>query len=152
VLDAEPVSAQVSTSTPTPKPKPPVGKPPTSGKEYSLDHHLAGKPAVIVDNFEQLDQFGREIGADVSRRIRKQYIGYFAGKRSFFTIEVQRQRLLLYLNLDPASVKPWDENTMRDASNIGHFGMGNVELSVRQASDVETARTLIKTAYAATVA
>jgi len=151
VLDAESVSAPAST-TPTPKPKPPLGKPPGSGKEYSLDHHLAGKPAVIVDIFEQLDQFGREIGADVSRRIRKQYVAYFAGKRSFFTIEVQRQRLLLCLNLDPAAVKPWDENTMRDASNIGHFGMGDMELSVRQASDVEIARTLVKTAYAATVA
>lgn len=59
---------------------------------------------------------------------------------------------MLYLNLDPSRVKPWDENTMRDASNIGHFGMGDMELSVRQAFDVEVARTLVKTAYAATVA
>jgi predicted transport protein len=151
VLDAESVAAPTPNMVPVHKPKPPAGKPPGSGKEYPLDHHLGGKPAVIVDAFEQLDQFGREIGADVSRRIRKQYVGYFAGKRSFFTIEVQRQRLLVYLNLDPASVRPWDENTMRDASNIGHFGMGDVELSVRQVADVEAARKLIKTAYAATV-
>lgn len=150
VLDAEPMSAPVPTSTP--KSKPPSGKPPRGGKEYPLDHHLAGKPAAIDDLFEQLDQIGRELGADVTRRVRKWYVGYYAGKRSFFTIEVQRQRLLLYLNLEPATVKQgWDQDTMRDVSNIGHFGMGDLELSVRRASDLETARTLVERAYAETV-
>jgi len=148
VLDAESLEAPKSNSgSSAQKPKPPA-----SGKEYLLEHHLAGKPAVIVDSFEQLDQFGRELGADVSRRIRKQYVGYFAGRKSFFTIEVQRQRVLLYLNLDPASVQPWDESTMRDASKLGHFGMGDMEFSVRQAADIDAARTLMKTAYSATVA
>ena len=126
--------------------------PPGGGKEYSLDHHLAGKSAAILDSFEQLDKSGREQGADVTRRIRKQYVGYFAGKKSFFTIEVQRQRLLLYLNLDPTTVQPWDESTMRNVTNIGHFGMGNTEYSVKQATDLDGARALIKKAYSATSA
>jgi len=71
-------------------------------QEYSVGHHLDGKSAAIVDLFEQIDECGRSLGADVSRRVRKQYFGYFRGKRSFFTIEIQRQRLLLYLSLDPA--------------------------------------------------
>ena len=58
---------------------------------------------------------------------RKQYFGYFRGKRSFFTIEVQRQRLLLYLSLDPATAKPWNDEVMRDVREIGHYGMGDVE-------------------------
>ena len=89
---------------------------------------------------------------DSARRIRKQYVGYFAGKKSFFRIEVQRQRLLLYLNLDPTTVQPWDENTMRDVTNIGHFGMGNTEYSVKQATDLDGARALIRKAYSASSA
>jgi predicted transport protein len=153
VMDAESLEAPKSSITDAGhKPKPSTGAPPKGGKEYSVEHHLAGKSAAILDSFEQLDKFGREQGADVTRRIRKQYIGYFAGKKSFFTIEVQRQRLLLYLNLDPTTVQPWDESTMRDVTNIGHFGMGNTEYSVKQAADLDGARALIKKAYAATSA
>jgi hypothetical protein len=36
----------------------------------------------MVDLFEQIDEFARSLGADVSRRIRKFYAGYFAGIRS----------------------------------------------------------------------
>jgi predicted transport protein len=152
VLDAESLQTpKPSEATPTVhKPKPPVGNPPGGSKEYPLDHHLAGKPAAIVDSFEQLDQFGRELGADVTRRVRKQYVGYFAGKKSFFTIEVQRQRVLVYLNLDPTTVQPWDESAMRDVANIGHFGMGDTEYSVRQTTDLDGARALIKRAYETT--
>ncbi len=151
VMDAESLEAPKSSITDAGhKPKPPTGAPPKGGKDYSVEHHLAGKSAAILDSFEQLDKFGREQGADVTRRIRKQYIGYFAGKKSFFTIEVQRQRLLLYLNLDPTTVQPWDESTMRDVTNIGHFGMGNTEFSVKQATHLDGARALIKQAYAAT--
>ena len=153
VMDAEPAEAPQSRDAGgAHKPKPPTGAPPGGGKEYSLDHHFAGKSAAILDSFEQLDKLGREHGADVTRRIRKQYIGYFAGKKSFFTIEVQRQRLLLYLNLDPTTVQPWDKGTMRDVTNIGHFGLGNTEYSVKQVSDLDGARALIKQAYAATSA
>jgi predicted transport protein len=154
VMDAESLEAPKSgvVAAATHKPKPPTGAPSGAGNEYSLDHHLAGKSAAIVDSFEQLDKFGRDQGADVTRRIRKQYIGYFAGKKSFFTIEVQRQRLLLYLNLDPSTAQPWDEGTMRDVTDIGHFGMGNTEYSVKQATDLDGARALIKNAYAATSA
>jgi predicted transport protein len=113
---------------------------------------LAGKPAGVIDTFEQLDQFGRELGADVTRRVRKQYVGYFAGKKSFFTLELQRQRVLAYVNLDPATLQPWDASTMRDVSNIGHFGMGATEYSVRQATDLDGARAVIKFAYDATTA
>ena len=153
VMDAESLEAPKASITDAGhKPKPPTGAPPKGGKDYSVEHHLAGKSAAILDSFEQLDKFGREQGADVTRRIRKQYIGYFAGKKSFFTIEVQRQRLLLYLNLDPTTVQPWDESTMRDVTNIGHFGMGNTEFSVKQATDLDGARALIKKAYSATSA
>jgi predicted transport protein len=154
VMDAKSLVVPKSSDVVAPahKPKPPTGTPPGGGKEYPLEHHLAAKPAAILDSFEQLDQFGRELGADVTRRIRKQYVGYFAGKKSFFTIEVQRQRLLLYLNLDPKTTKPWDESTMRDVTKIGHFGLGNTEYSVKQTTDLDGARTLIKKAYAATSA
>jgi predicted transport protein len=130
-----------------PRPKPPRAGPARGRQEYSVDHHLAGKPAAVVDLFEQIDEYGRSIGPDVSRRIRKQYFGYFRGKRSFFTIEVQRQGLLLYLTLDPAMAKPWNNEAMRDVRKIGHYGMGDVEYLLRRVENLDEARQLIKLAY-----
>jgi predicted transport protein len=116
-------------------------------KEFSLDHHLSGKPAAMVDLFEQIDEFGRSLGADVSRRIRKQYIAYFTGKRSFFTIEVQRQRLIVYLALDPPAIAGWNAEAMRDVRDIGHFGMGDTEFSLRTPSQVDETKNLIRQAH-----
>ena len=81
-------------------------KPPQKGKDYSLHHHLGGKPAAMVDLFEQIDEFARSLGADVSPRIHKFYVGYYAGRRFFLTLKVQPQRLILYLALDPKVATP----------------------------------------------
>lgn len=126
------------------------GKESQGAKEYELSHHLAKLPAGITDRFEQVDEFIRGLGPDVTRRIRKQYIGYFGGKgkpRSFCTVETQRRRVLIYLSLDPTSTKPWNEAAMRDVREVGHFGMGHVEYSIRPDADLGEIKLLIRQAY-----
>jgi predicted transport protein len=126
------------------------GKFAPKAKEFDLAHHLGNLPAGITDRFEQVDEFIRGLGPDVSRRIRKQYIGYFGGKgkpRSFCTVETQRRRVLIYLGLDPVATKPWNESAMRDVRDIGHFGMGHVEYSIRPDADLSEVKDLIRQAY-----
>ena len=153
VLDA-------SATQPTPKPKPagagagpakpPVGPiEPPKGEEYDLEHHLGNKSTLIRELWEEVDKYGTSLGADVSRRIRKLYIGYFRGKRSFFTIEIQQRRVLIYLSLTTETAQPWNETVMRDATEIGHFGMGNIEYSLVTVDQLEEVRALIGQAYAA---
>jgi len=148
-----------ATTPPEPVPQPGPVKPaqapagpavPPKGQEYPLDHHLGNKSSLIRELFEELDNFASTLGADVSRRSRKQYIGYFRGKRSYFTAEIQHRRVLVYLSLDPKTVQPWNDDAMRDASNIGHFGMGDTEFSLRTVDQLGEVRALIKTAYEAT--
>jgi predicted transport protein len=125
-----------------------VGPPaPPKVQEYELDHHLGGKSVLIRELFEELDKFASALGADVSRRIRKQYVGYFRGKRSFFTAETQKQRIIVYLSLDPASWQPWNTETMRDTTEIGHFGMGDLEYSLRETDQLDEVRRLVRAAY-----
>ena len=128
-------------------PKKPPETPQGGGKEFPLEHHLAGKPAAMINLFEQIDEFGRGLGADVSRRIRKFYVGFFAGKRSFFTVEVQRQRLIVYLNLDPSGTTPWNNEAMRDVRAIGQHGMGDTEYSISAPTQLDEVKALIKSAY-----
>ena len=80
----------------------------------------------------------------------KYYVGYYAGKRSFFTVEVQRQRLNISLNLDPTSTSPWNEKAMRDVREIGHFGLGDTAYSLRAPGQLDEVKGLVKQAYVAT--
>ena len=142
------IAPPTSVPIPAATPKPPTHAPPKGGRqEYSVEHHLDGKPAAIIDMFEQLDEYARSLGADVTRRVRKQYVGFFRGKKSFFTVELQRQRVLVYLVLDPATAQPWNTNTMRNVTQIGHYGMGDTEYSVRSADSLDEVRSHIKLAY-----
>lgn len=122
---------------------------PPKGQEYELDHHLGGKSALIRELFEELDKFSTTLGPDVSRRIRKQYVGYFRGKRSFFTAETQKQRIIVYLSLEPKAVQTWNPEAMRDTTEIGHFGMGHLEYSLRETDQLDELRSLIRAAYEA---
>jgi predicted transport protein len=77
----------------------------------------------------------------------KQYIGYFRGKRSFVTTEIQKGRILVYLSLTKTSAQPWVDPVMRDVSKIGHFDMGNVEYSLGNIDQLDEVRKFISLAY-----
>ena len=94
-----------------------------------------------------MDKHATSLGADVSRRIRKLYIGYFRGKRSFFTAEIQQRRVLIYLALTPQTAQPWNDEVMRDATNIGHFGMGDIEYSLVTVDQLDEVSALVSLAY-----
>ena len=148
VLDAT-ASPDISTPSPaaTPK-KTPVGPPePPKGHEYDLEHHLANKSSLIRELWEAIDNYASSLGGDVTRRVRKQYIGYFRGKRSFVTTEIQKGRVLVFLSLTKTSAQPWVDPVMRDVSKIGHFGMGDVEYSLGSTDQLDDVHKFISLAY-----
>lgn len=143
ILDGAPKKS----STPPPVESPQVAAAPPKGQEYPLEHHLGNKSSLIRDLWEALDDHANSLGGDVTRRSRKQYLGYFRGKRSFFTTEIQKGRVLVYLALTRETAHPWNEGVMRDVTNIGHFGMGSVEYSLTSADQLAEVKDLITTAY-----
>jgi len=145
--DGEPPPTKGTKGTKGTKPKD-LAKPLPSGQDYPIEHHAGGKPAEIVSLFQALDEYARGLGADVSRRIRKFYVGYFAGKRSFLTLELQRARVIVYMSLQPdESGSWWDSSAMRDVRNIGHYGMGDTEFSLTATEQVAKVKELIRMAY-----
>jgi predicted transport protein len=105
--------------------------------------------SLIRELWEAIDNYASSLGGDVTRRVRKQYIGYFRGKRSFITTEIQKGRVLIYLSLTKVSAQPWADSVMRDVSKIGHFGMGDVEYSLGSIDQLNEVRKFISLAYAA---
>ena len=116
---------------------------------YTIAQHTATKPSVIVDLFEKVDSYAMALGEDVQRRPVKLYIGYFASKRSFFTLELQKTKLYAYISLGVAEALPWNPDDMRDVSSIGHYGMGDTEFVLRTSDQLPRLKDLIQQSYLA---
>lgn len=93
---------------------------------------------------ENLRNFISEIGDDVSEVVLRQYIAY---KKigNFVTIDMTNDKIQMYLNLDPSEIEL--RNNMRDMTNIGHFGTGNLEIIITSIDEYNQAKALIELAY-----
>ncbi|MFZ2076499.1 MAG: DUF5655 domain-containing protein [Xanthobacteraceae bacterium] len=75
---------------------------------------------------------------------------YIAFKRikNFACIEFRptTARILVYVKVDPASVQ-LEPGFTRDVSNVGHYGTGDLEITLAKPEDLERAMPLIKRSY-----
>ena len=76
---------------------------------------------------------------------KKTYIAYKAAQ-NIVCMEMQQTKVLLYLKLDPKQ-HPGPEGISRDVADIGHFGTGDLEVTLRTESDFDVAKPFIELAY-----
>lgn len=83
------------------------------------------------------------LGDDVQMKILKHYIA-FKRIKNFACVEVhpQSSKILLYLKVKPSSI-PLEEGFTRDVSNIGHYGTGDLEVTISTSEDIEKSKRLI---------
>lgn len=106
---------------------------------------LATAQPEVRELFESLEGYVMSLGDDVQRKDLKLYIA-FKRLRNFTTVEVYKDKLLLHVHLNPDEVD-LIEGFTRDVRNIGHWGTGDLEVWVRNKSDLERAKPLIKRAH-----
>ena len=77
---------------------------------------------------------------------------YFAFRRikNFACVEVhpQVEKLLVFVKINPDDVE-LVEGFTRDVRAIGHFGTGDLEITIKSAADLERAQPLIIASYEA---
>lgn len=112
---------------------------------YTFEEHVEGKPEKIRELAFGVQEYIVNLDSAVEEVPKKYYIAYKISQ-NIVCIEVQRQRLLLYLKLDPKQFDALPSNA-RDVTDIGHYGTGNLELSVSSEKDVEAAKPYIEMAY-----
>ena len=107
------------------------------------DHrHLTGE---MMDIFQQLRRRILNVDASISEKITRPYIGYRLN--TYFVCIVPRvNRLLLYLNLPFPHIND-PQGLCRDVTNIGHLGLGNVEIAVSSAAELDDIMFLIRQAF-----
>jgi predicted transport protein len=97
--------------------------------------------------YEQMKAYLTAQGDDVVIKTTEYYIA-FRRMRNYVTVEFRSQanKLLVYARVDPATVELVDGFT-RDMTNTGHFGTGDLEITLSNPDDFEKAKPLLDRAY-----
>lgn len=103
-------------------------------------------PPEIQEVYKELCNFIESFGDDISKNQLKYYLAY-KKVQNFICIEAQQKQLKVYLKLKPDSVDSIPDLTIRDVTNIGHFGTGDVEITIKQLEDLEKAKELLERTY-----
>ena len=116
-----------------------------SNGDKSYAEWLEQLSAPMLELLTSLEDFIASLGDDVQRKELKLYVA-FRRLKNFASIVPQKNRLLLFLHLNPDTLNPLPANA-RDARKFGHWGTGDLELSVASFSDLEQVKALILSAY-----
>lgn len=115
----------------------------------SVSEYLEQADTELTDRFNVLKAMIMEMGDDVEMKTLKYYFA-FRRLKNFVCVEVHtktRNLLVFVKHPDPASVA--EQGFARDVTTIGHFGTGNLELTLSSKADVEKSRYLIEQSYQA---
>jgi predicted transport protein len=126
--------------------------PESGGKKAAyktVSEHLQGSPADLVDLFESLKAFLLALGDDIQVSTTQQYFA-FRRIKNFACVEVhpRSKKLLVFAKVDPSTVALQPGFT-RDVRNIGHFGTGDLEITVDTLDDLEAAKPFLLKSYEA---
>jgi predicted transport protein len=112
---------------------------------YTFAQHLQGKPEEMRQIVEAVQEFVLGMDQSIQEVPKKFYIAYKLSQ-NIVCMEVQKKCVLLYLKLVPKELGTLPA-IARDVTDIGHFGTGDLEFSLKSLEDFEKAMPLIRQAY-----
>ena len=112
---------------------------------YDFTQHLSKATDTIRPLVEKLRDYILNLDESIEESPKKLYVAYKVAQ-NFVCIEVQRHKATLFLKLNPNELKPFPEGA-RDMTNIGHYGTGDLEYSVKTDADLKEAERLIRMAF-----
>jgi predicted transport protein len=112
---------------------------------YSFEEHIAGKSEVVQNIALALQEYFQKLDPAIEEVPKKLYVAYRTSQ-NIACVEMQKQKILLFLKVDPKTT-PGPKNISRDVSKIGHFGTGDLEITLRSLADYEQAKPFIVQAY-----
>ncbi|MCC7312450.1 MAG: DUF91 domain-containing protein [Sulfuritalea sp.] len=92
-----------------------------------------------------LEDYITSLGDDVQKKELKLYAA-FKRLKNFATVVLQKNRLMLYLHLNPEELKSLPP-IARDVRGNGHWGTGDLELAIAGADDLDLAKPFVRMAY-----
>ena len=134
----------LNTNTVAPIDNEPVGHNPPQNNEKTFEEQYKNAPQKFKELYDELSDYAKSLGDDVSQSTLKLYSA-FKKIKNFCTMEVYQAKMLINFRLNPDDYELSD--TLRDVRNIGHWGCGDLQLIMRDRSEIEKAKQLILKAY-----
>jgi predicted transport protein len=128
----------------------PVASNPAGKSQYkTVSEHLAEAPKDLLDLYHLLADYMFALGDDVEAKTTAYYIA-FRRIKNFASVELRNQlrKILVFVKVNPDTVQLEDGFT-RDVRKIGHFGTGDLEITITDAGSLERAKALLLTSYEA---
>jgi predicted transport protein len=118
-------------------------------KERTFQEALEKADQALTDLYNSVCDFLLSLGDDVQQKVLKFY-GAFKRIKNFACIEIytQSRKLLVFVKVDPDSIT-LEEGFTRDVRNIGHYGTGELEITIASLDDLEKAKPLLLQSYEA---
>lgn len=115
----------------------------------TIGDYLADADPILTDLFESTRAFLRALGDDVQERTLKNYFA-FTRLKNFACVEIKptARKILVYLKVDPTTVELQPGFT-RNVSEIGHYGTGDLEVTLANTENLERAKPLFDLSYQA---
>ncbi len=112
---------------------------------WSFEYHLEGRPQSIQELAIAAQEFIICLDQAIEEAPKKLYVAYRT-TQNIVCMEVQKQKILFFLKLNPSQY-PGPPGISRDMRGIGHFGTGDLEITVRNEDDLELLKPLMQKAY-----
>lgn len=137
------VSASVSTKAASPTKQAGGG----SSSYKTVSEYMDDMSPQLAELFSDVETFLLNRGDDVTKKVTRFYLAYRRIK-NFACVEVRPtlNQLKMFLKIDPDAVD-LQEGFSRDVRKIGHFGTGDLELTIGSHDDFERAKALILQSY-----
>lgn len=122
-------------------------QPPSIRKAKTVTQYLEQAPEDLKVLFASLREHLLSMGGDVQEKTNLDYIA-FRRLKNFACVEVHTQpkKISMFLKVDPTTLT-LENGFSRDVREVGHFGTGDLELSIRSVEDFEKAKPLIQQSY-----
>lgn len=117
--------------------------------EHPLTEHYAGRPAEIVDLFEQLDRYAYGLGEDTTRRVHRNSVEYLRRGENWFSVTLAPEAIRVNLTLLPELFDAWRAEDPEPRSAIaGTPGLlGECEIRLADISNLLAGCELVRVAY-----
>ena len=131
-----------------------VAKTPDSGDpdviksdKKTIEQYLDTLDSSLQDLYHTLRSHLMALGDDVQKKDLKYYVA-FKRLRNFACVEVHpnKAKVTLFLRVNPDSIT-LQKGFTRDVRNIGHYGTGDLEVTLRNPDDLERAQPLLQRSY-----
>ena len=115
------------------------------GTDKSFREQYEGMNEKMKLTYETIRDYIISLGDDVSENELKYYMAC-KRVRHFVCLEIRQEKIFIRLKLDPDTVK-LQKGFTRDMRNIGHYGTGDLEVTIKSIGDFENAKEFINRSY-----